>query len=61
MAFPRLNMASFWLTFGGAILLAVSLFVPGGPEPGDGQDIHRFLQVLIFPGSSGEWFFGCCP
>lgn len=34
MAFPRLNMASFWLTFSGALLLAASLFVPGGTAAG---------------------------
>jgi cytochrome c oxidase subunit I len=31
MAFPRLNMASFWLFFLGAVVLIVSIFVPGGP------------------------------
>ncbi len=30
MAFPRLNMASFWTIFVGSVLLLVSLFVPGG-------------------------------
>ena len=34
MAFPKLNMASFWLTFAGATLLVSSLFVPGGPVAG---------------------------
>ncbi|MGB8413922.1 MAG: cbb3-type cytochrome c oxidase subunit I [Candidatus Binatus sp.] len=30
MAFPRLNMASFWTIFVGSMLLLVSFFVPGG-------------------------------
>ncbi|HJT25692.1 MAG TPA: cbb3-type cytochrome c oxidase subunit I [bacterium] len=34
MAFPKLNMASFWLTFSGSALLIASLFVPGGPAAG---------------------------
>jgi cytochrome c oxidase subunit 1 len=34
MAFPRLNMASFWMTFVAAILLISSFFVPGGPVAG---------------------------
>jgi len=34
MAFPKLNMASFWITFTGAALLISSFFVPGGPVAG---------------------------
>ncbi len=34
MAFPKLNMASFWLTFAGAVFLITSFFVPGGPVAG---------------------------
>ncbi len=34
MAFPKLNLASFWLTFTGAVLLVASFFVPGGPVAG---------------------------
>src|SRR5579863_6381541 len=34
MAFPKLNMASFWITLTGALLLVSSLFVPGGPVAG---------------------------
>jgi cytochrome c oxidase subunit 1 len=30
MAFPRLNMASFWTIFTAAVVLLVSFFVPGG-------------------------------
>jgi cytochrome c oxidase subunit 1 len=30
MAFPRLNMASFWTIFVGSVLLLISFFVPGG-------------------------------
>jgi len=31
MAFPRLNMASFWTTFVGFLLAAVTFFIPDGP------------------------------
>lgn len=31
MAFPRLNMMSFWTLFTASIVLATSMFVPGGP------------------------------
>ena len=30
MAFPRLNMVSFWTIFVGSVLLLISFFVPGG-------------------------------
>ncbi len=31
MAFPRLNMTSFWTLFTASSLLVASMFVPGGP------------------------------
>jgi cytochrome c oxidase subunit 1 len=31
MAFPRLNMLSYWVFFISSIILAISFFVPGGP------------------------------
>ena len=31
MAFPRLNMMSFWTLFTASVVLTVSMFVPGGP------------------------------
>ena len=31
MAFPRLNMASFWTTFVGFVLAAATFFIPDGP------------------------------
>jgi cytochrome c oxidase subunit I len=31
MAFPRLNMASFWVTFGGFVLACATFFIPDGP------------------------------
>lgn len=30
MAFPRLNMVSYWMLFAGSLLVIASLFVPGG-------------------------------
>ena len=30
MAFPRLNMASYWAYFVGGVLMLASFFVPGG-------------------------------
>ena len=34
MAFPRLNMLSFWTIFVASLLLLASFFVPGGPAAG---------------------------
>src|SRR3990170_3242038 len=31
MAFPRLNMLSFWIFFVASVVLVTSIFVPGGP------------------------------
>ncbi len=31
MAFPRLNMTSFWTLFTASVVLTISMFVPGGP------------------------------
>ena len=31
MAFPRLNMMSFWTLFAASVVLMISMFVPGGP------------------------------
>ncbi|HUO05757.1 MAG TPA: cbb3-type cytochrome c oxidase subunit I [Candidatus Binataceae bacterium] len=31
MAFPRLNMMSFWTVFTASVVLTISMFVPGGP------------------------------
>jgi cytochrome c oxidase subunit 1 len=31
MAFPRLNMMSFWTLFTASVVLTISMFVPGGP------------------------------
>ena len=34
MAFPRLNMASFWVTFVGFVLACATFFIPDGPPLG---------------------------
>ena len=61
MAFPTLNMLSFWITFVGFIVLLAAFFVPGGaplsgwtsypplsaiPEAGPGQGMGQTLWIL---------------
>lgn len=62
MAFPRLNMASFWITFTGFLLAAATFFIPDGPPlsgwtayaplsavggaAGPGQGLGQTLWVL---------------
>jgi cytochrome c oxidase subunit 1 len=49
MAFPRLNNFSFWLLPPAALLLVVSLFVPGGAT-GAGWTFYPPLSVQMGPG-----------
>ena len=41
MAFPRLNMLSFWTFLLSTIVLIASFFVPGGAAAGDGRRTRR--------------------
>jgi len=46
MAFPRLNMLSYWSLFLGSILIIVSFFVPGGAA-GSGWTIYAPLSASL--------------
>jgi len=49
MAFPRMNNWSFWLLPPAALLLVISLFVPGG-APGVGWTLYAPLSTQMGPG-----------
>lgn len=64
MAFPRLNMFSFWSFFAGGLLMLSSFFLPGGPASNgwtsyaplsdiahDGQTIWLFSMFIIIVSS----------
>lgn len=57
MAFPRLNMVSFWSLFLGGILILVSFFVPGGAA-GTGWTIYPPLSssMKTSPGLGTDLF-----
>ena len=40
MAFPKLNMLSFWVAFVSGIVMLASFFVPGGPAAGGWESSH---------------------
>lgn len=52
MAFPRLNLMSYWSLFIGSILILVSFFVPGGAA-GTGWTIYTPLSSSVQ--ASGGW------
>lgn len=65
MAFPRLNMASFWSFFIGCVIMTVSFFVPGGAAqagwtsysplatviPTDGQTYWLIAMIMLITSS----------
>jgi cytochrome c oxidase subunit 1 len=53
MAFPRLNMLSFWVTFAGLIVLLSSFFITGGP-PLSGWTAYPPLSALGKVAGPGE-------
>jgi cytochrome c oxidase subunit 1 len=53
MAFPRLNMLSFWVTFAGLVVLLSTLFIPGGP-PLSGWTAYPPLSALGKAAGPGE-------
>ncbi|MDW8363722.1 MAG: cbb3-type cytochrome c oxidase subunit I [Myxococcales bacterium] len=52
MAFPRLNMLSFWIFFLSTLLVVASFFAPGGP-PGTGWTLYPPLSTSGMPGAWG--------
>ena len=58
MAFPRLNMASFWTMFAATAVLTASFFVPLGP-PQAGWTAYATLSTTIGapgPGRRSGWW-----
>lgn len=57
MAFPRLNMLSYWMLFLGSVLILVSFFVPGGAA-GSGWTIYAPLSssTKVNPGWGQDLF-----
>src|SRR5919112_6478569 len=56
MAFPRLNMASYWFFFLGGMTMLASFFVPGGAAQG-GWTSYPPLSVLLGSGQT-MWLIG---
>lgn len=57
MAFPRLNMLSYWFLFAGSLLILASFFVPGGAA-GYGWTIYAPLSTAtqVLPGLGQDLF-----
>ena len=53
MAFPRLNMLSFWTIFVASVLLLASFFVPGGPAAAGWTSYAPLSADPIYTG--GNW------
>ena len=65
MAFPRINMASFWSLFVGCVVMTVSFFIPGGAAqagwtsysplatviPTDGQTYWLIAMIMLITSS----------
>src|SRR5918993_1064862 len=56
MAFPRLNMASYWFFFIGGVIMLASFFVPGGAAQG-GWTSYPPLASLLGTGQT-MWLLG---
>ena len=56
MAFPRLNMASYWFFFLGGVTMLVSFFVPGGAAQ-SGWTSYAPLSVIAGTGQT-MWLIG---
>src|SRR5215217_3310630 len=56
MAFPRLNMASYWFFFVGGVTMLASFFVPGGAAQ-SGWTSYTPLSVIAGSGQTW-WLFG---
>ena len=56
MAFPKLNMMSYWVYFVGGIVMLVSFFLPGGAA-NSGWTSYAPLSVIATTGQTA-WLFG---
>ncbi|MDO8433363.1 MAG: cbb3-type cytochrome c oxidase subunit I [Candidatus Binatus sp.] len=50
MAFPRLNLMSFWTLFTASVVLTVSMFVPGGPAAAGWTSYAPLSDNYIYTG-----------
>ena len=57
MAFPRVNMASFWAFFLGCVVMTVSFFIPGGAAQA-GWTSYSPLASLIPTDGQTYWLIG---
>src|SRR6266536_4199057 len=55
MAFPTLNMLSFWTAVPAFILLIISFFVPGGAAGGGWTSYAPLMAVPKYAQVGGEW------
>src|SRR5438128_2076663 len=55
MAFPTLNMLSFWTAVPAFILLIISFFVPGGAAGGGWTSYAPLAAVPKYAQTGGEW------
>lgn len=56
MAFPRLNMASYWVFFIGGVIMLVSFFVPGGAAQSGWTSYTPLANIQ--PVGQTLWLFG---
>jgi cytochrome c oxidase subunit 1 len=54
MAFPKLNMMSYWVFFVGGVVMLYSFFVPGGAAQ-SGWTSYAPLATVTIPGGSTVW------
>ena len=57
MAFPRINMASFWSFFIGCVVMSVSFFIPGGAAQA-GWTSYSPLATVIPTDGQTYWLIG---
>ena len=57
MAFPRVNMASFWAFFFGCVIMMVSFFIPGGAAQA-GWTSYSPLATVIPTDGQTYWLIG---
>ena len=57
MAFPRVNMASFWAFFLGCVIMTVSFFIPGGAAQAGWTSYSPLASVIPTDGQT-YWLIG---
>ena len=57
MAFPRVNMASFWAFFLGCVVMSVSFFIPGGAAQAGWTSYSPLASVIPTDGQT-YWLIG---